>query len=268
MSSNNLDLDSILYQDQLRSKPVEDNFQSIESNFNALRSEVYAGIASTASEVTSARANMDSLTENIKLRKVYGNRVINDTSFSVAALNTAAMFVQIATGSGIVDGVGVTLTTAAVTSATINTAASGKHRLDAVVIDINNDAYIKEGAEVSTSSAVEYPTILNTELILAHYTVGNTTAAITDAMLTDDRIPALNPFRDWENYDVAYTYNGDTLSTATITDKAGIEYVAGLSYVGSLIASVGITIDSARYTKNYEYDVNENLTGYNYTVSI
>ncbi len=56
MSSSDLNLNSVGFQNQLRSKPVRENFTDIENNFNALRAEVYASIASTASFSASIRA--------------------------------------------------------------------------------------------------------------------------------------------------------------------------------------------------------------------
>jgi hypothetical protein len=269
MASNDLDLNVLSYQDNLRTKPVRENFQNIETEFNALRGEVNAGIASTASEVTSARHNMDTLSDNIELRKVWKNRIVQDDDLQVSAIGTPIMAVSIGTGAGIVEGNGVQLT-AAVTSATIATAASGKHRLDAVVIDKTNSAFIKEGAEVSTSSAVVYPEILSSEMILAHFNVNNTTTSITTAQIIDDRLLAINPFEDYDLLNKSFTFNATTnnINTIIVTTKEGLTNTYNFSYTGDLISTVGITIDNLRYVNTFTYNATtDNIESQEITVS-
>lgn len=106
MASTDLNLKSILFQDTLRSKPVRENFIDIQNNYNALRSEVYASIASTASEVVSARDGFDNLSDNINARKIWGGGVA--TGGIVTAQGTPGNTVYISTGAAICpNGVGV-----------------------------------------------------------------------------------------------------------------------------------------------------------------
>jgi hypothetical protein len=106
MASTDLDLRNIGFQSNLRSKPIRQNYADIENNFNALRAEVYASIASTASEVVSARDKYDNLGDNIRARQGYGS-VIN-TGGIVQAQGTPDNTVYVSTGAGICpNGVGV-----------------------------------------------------------------------------------------------------------------------------------------------------------------
>lgn len=251
MASTDLDLNQINFQTQLRSKPVKENFTDIQTNFNALRAEFQAGVASTAAEVVNARDNMTALQDNIHLREVYGKRVRN--GLLVSAQGTPDMTVQVATGAGIAGGVGVHLT-AAQNSATIATASSGKLRQDAVVIGNDNNLTIVSGPEYNaTASNAQYPNIASTQLLLAHVRVGNTTSTLGADDISDRRVFVGHPMLDKGGFEVQFDFNGDTLSTYTIFDQEGASKVVSINYSGATIASLGVTIDGLRYTNTITF---------------
>jgi hypothetical protein len=102
--SSPLNLRNIGFQNNLRSKPIRLNNIDIENEFNALRNEVNATIASTASEITSARDNFNSLQDNIHERKIFGSGVSTGGVITATGHN----YVVIQTGAGITpNGVGV-----------------------------------------------------------------------------------------------------------------------------------------------------------------
>jgi hypothetical protein len=161
MSSTNLNLSSIEYRDQLRSKPVSDNFTEIQNNFNSLRSEVYASLASTASEVTSARDGYDTLSENINARSLYGAGIATGGLVSAAAVpdNT----VVISTGAGICpNGVGVEWDSA--TSNTIGVVT--KPRYIVATINSSNVLSLELGA---TADDPTLPTLSSTQKALGGF---------------------------------------------------------------------------------------------------
>jgi len=179
--SSDLNLNSISYQNQLRSKPIRENFTDIQNEFNDLRSEVYASIASTASEVTSARDNFSNLSDNLHIRKINPAGVFN-TGGRVYAQGTPDNTVRITSGSGICpNGVGVNWTSA--TSDTI--AAVDKPRFIVAVVNSDNSLSLELG---STSDDPILPSLAKTQLPLAiiyQNTAG--TVAVTNAYINDAR---------------------------------------------------------------------------------
>lgn len=137
--SSDLNLDSIDFQSNLRSKPIRQNFTDVQNNFNALRSEFAAGVASTAAEVTNARDNLAALDDNIHLRSQNGSFI--NTGGIVTAQGTPDNTIRISTGSGMIDGIGASFSSA--TSATIGAPTTG--RLDVVVINSDNTKSIELG---------------------------------------------------------------------------------------------------------------------------
>jgi len=238
-----LSMRNIGFKDVLRSKPVRLNFSEIESEFNALRAEVQASLASTAGEVTAARDNHASLSDNIHERRIYENGIYGTAAFGAAALH---LTMSIYPGTGIVNGVGVDVSSTV--TATAASPAAGKKRLDLVVIDTNNDIGILEGAEVAAASAYQYPAVSNTEEVLHMYRIYDTTSTV---VLNDERQRLLHPYADEEYSNAFYTFNGETISTVTLQNSRGEEKYYKFNFSGETIASVGVAIDGKRYTHTY-----------------
>lgn len=255
MASSDLDLNNIAFQANLRSKIVKENFTDIQNDFNSLRAEVYATIASTASEITSARDNFGNLTDNIHVRRVYNNRVVDDADYLVSP--SAGLVVSIAAGDGIVNGVGVTHNTSG--TASVSAPAAGKTRMDVVVINTDNTRTIEQGG--ATTATAAWPAIADTQMPVARWIINDTTATLSADHLIDLRIVSINPFNDFDLYDKQYTYDGNFLVTDILaTDKKGNEFTFDVSYTGSLIATIGVGVDTNRYTASYSYDANDNIT--------
>jgi hypothetical protein len=145
MASSDLSLDSITFQDFLRSKPVRNNFTDIENEFNALRAEFQAAVPSTAAEVVNARDNMDDLQDNIHLRKVYQG--FWNTGGVVSPNGAGNNTVRVTAGSAIVNGVGVDWTSA--TSGTVSVPTT--HRNDVVAINSNGTLTVESGGDGATA---------------------------------------------------------------------------------------------------------------------
>jgi hypothetical protein len=170
MASQDLNLNSILFQNQLRSKPIRENFTDIQNNFNALRAEVNAGIASTASEVTSARDGYDTLSKNINARQVWGGGVA--TGGVVLAQGTPNNTVYVNTGAGICpNGVGVEWD-----GASSNTvAAVTKPRYIVAVVNSDNTLSLELGA---TADDPFLPPLTNTQRALGIIYQGTASPAV------------------------------------------------------------------------------------------
>ena len=249
MSSSNLDLNVINYQDNLRSKPVRENFTDIENEFNAFRAEVYASIASTASEVTSARDNFTALTNNIHERKLYGNRVDGTGAYAVSISN---LTVTISAGSGLVNGVGVYHASSATASVTVPSASNSRY--DIVVLNTDNTRTIVTGTETTGTAVI--PTSAVTQMPVARWHIFDTTSTLAP---TDLRYKGIDPFQDEEYMDAHFTYSGDTLSTFGLTDVRDDERIYALGYSGDTLSTIGVTIDTKRYLTTFTYS-GETLT--------
>jgi len=222
--SQDLNLNRITYQSNLRSKPIRENFIDIENNFNALRSEVYASISSTASEVTSARDNFSNLSDNIHIRKVREN---DFESYSYCtATSPASMKVRVLAGSGIINGIGVSWNSA--TSATLSNPSSGQHRLDLVVVNTDNSVSIVAGTPTATSNDPAWPSIATTqEQLAAIYLTAGTSGLIKDANIFN-----VLPSNDYSDYFIA---------TATTLNQ-------GRYVFNNLVINNNITIDCTSTT--------------------
>ena len=176
--SSNLNLNKVVFQSQLRSKPVRENFTDIENNYNSLRSEVNASIASTASEVTSARDNFSNLSNNINARKGYVN-VLNGGSITETTPNSLKL--NVVAGSGIVNGIGVSW--ASGTSATMAAPASNS-RIDLVVANTDNSISIVAGSLAATP---RIPDIGATQYPIAKVKLYSTTGTLTNSHITNYR---------------------------------------------------------------------------------
>jgi len=131
-----LSLKQVLFQDELRSKPVRENFDDIQSESNSKDARITileAGIDSD-SEVLAARESAASLKANLlNIREQISPNGYQAVGFRVVE-NVPDMKVKVELGNGFVNGSGIVLLTDQ-TSGAITAAASGKHRIDAVVID-------------------------------------------------------------------------------------------------------------------------------------
>ena len=194
MASSDLDLNQVAFQNQLRSKPVKLNFTDIENNFNALRAEVYASIASTASEITSARDNFGNLTDNIHTRRfINGNGysfggAVGTTTY-ITETTTPSMKLHVAAGEGVVNGVGVDWSSA--TSGTLTAPASGKTRIDIAVVNTDNTISVVSGGAATTA---QFPSVAVTQYPLtAIYLTAGTTELLEDRNIIRLRDPK-NPY--------------------------------------------------------------------------
>jgi hypothetical protein len=158
MASSDINLNNIGFQSQLRDKPVQQNFSDIQNNFNALRAEVYASIASTASEVTSARDNFGNLTDNIHIRRVYNDGVA--TGGIITAQGTPDNTVRVSAGEAVVNGVGCDWSSATSGTVAAVTVASRK-----IVAAVNSDKTIS--LELGATGTSNLPTISSTQRPLA-----------------------------------------------------------------------------------------------------
>jgi len=181
MASSNLDLNGIIFRSRVRSAPLRDNFTDIENEFNALRAEVYASIASTASEVTSARDNFGNLSDNVHARKCYTGAL--NTGGIISAVGTPDARVRVTAGNGVVNGVGVDWNSG--TSGTI-AAVTNTSRKNIAVINTDNTVTVVVGDTVSTSTIL--PTIASTQRPLAIIDQSTASPAVIGAAdITDIR---------------------------------------------------------------------------------
>jgi hypothetical protein len=244
--SSNLDLNVINFQNNLRSKPHRDNFTDIENNFNELRTEVYASIASTASEVVSARNNFGNLSDNIQERKLFGN-VIDGTGGYIVT-NSSGLTVSITKGSGIVNGVGVYHNTSATGSVSIPSTA-GFSRVDVVHINSDNSRTITTGTP--TSGTASQPTSASTQMAVAKWKVYDTTGTISN--ITDLRYQNLRPFLNEDYMDANFTFSGNTISNVLLTDVDKNTRTYDFSFSGSTISTVGTTIYNKRFVHTFTF---------------
>lgn len=157
--SSDLNLNRINFQNALRSKPVRENFIDIENEFNLLRAEVYASIASTSSEVTTARGGYGSLVENINARYSAGYGV--NTGGIVTPQGTPNNTVHYSTGYGVCpDGSGVKWNGGNSSAISVVT----KPRYGVSVINSDSSFSIEWGA---TATNPVYPDLINSQLPLA-----------------------------------------------------------------------------------------------------
>ena len=173
MASNDLDLNRIPFRSNLRSAREDDNFQEIQTNFNALRSEFSATGLSTAGEIVNARDNMSSLQDNIHLRNMYQG--YHDTGGVVTASGNNIL--SIASGNYIVNGVGTDWTAAS--TGTIGAAVTG--RKDVIQISSAGVLSLAAGTDGATAPL---PSMANT--LRPIYLVSIDTAS--PQVLTSNRI--------------------------------------------------------------------------------
>jgi len=246
MASSDLNLNSITFQSQLRDKPVRENFTDIQSEFNSLRSEFQVAVASTATEVTNARDNFGALQDNLHIRRVYGERVANPTDYQVSVVS--GLTVQIGTGSGLVNGVGVSHATTA--TASVSAPVSGS-RYDIVSVNTDNTRSIIQGT--ATTGTPQAPTLADTQMPITKWVINATTATLGSNHITDLRTATINPFQDFEYYDYSYNYTGSQITSVAVTDRKGDTHTFTYTYSGGKISTIAVTIASVTYTYTYTY---------------
>ena len=177
MSSSNLDLNRQTFQSSIRSKLIDDNFQDIQNNFNALRTEYNTTVSSTAAEVVNARDTFTSLQDNIHARNIFQG--FHNTGGVVTTLSSNIL--SITAGSAIVNGVGTEWTAAS--SATIGAATTG--RKDIIQIATTGVLSIAQGTDGATAPL---PTLANTFRPLYMVTVDTASPQVfTSGRITDIR---------------------------------------------------------------------------------
>lgn len=252
MMSSELNLNTISYQDAIRSKQLRENFTDIQNEHNLLRNEFYASVASTASEVTNARNGFSALVTNIEARKKFGNVIVLNTDYKVTAYS--GLKTKIAKGSGIVDGKGVYSATYA--TAGVTKPASGKKRYDCWVVGSDSARSIISGT--ATTGTPVYPSIASTEMVVSDWIIYATTNTLS-VHIKDRRAFVINPFIDEYYNDETYSYSGNTLSSIISRDSKGSLNTYAVNYAGGTIASLGVSIDGVRFTEKYTY-TNNTLT--------
>jgi hypothetical protein len=180
MSSSDLDLHVISFQNPMRSKPVRENFTDIENNFNLLRHEVYASIAATTSEVTAARDYYPSLQERER-GVAKGNFNSWVTGLQVHGEN-GDFSVSVDPGEAIVNGVGCYSN--GTTSLEIDIDEFGPDNIYAVVINSDNSLSMLQGGSMY---AGQYPSIAQTQKLLAYIHITDTASEVTDGHIEDRR---------------------------------------------------------------------------------
>jgi hypothetical protein len=186
--ANNLDLNQINFQDNLRSKPVRENFTDIETEFNSLKSEFdnAVGSISTGAEVINARDGFPLLQDRIQ----HNSNQIGDAVLSglnIQAQATATNTVLLNTGTALINGVGIDITST-VSSGTVSVVSSGKHRYDMVTINTSEQTTITKGIEVSTGSGAPFKEPNASQLLLAHLYINETgTVEIDSSDILDSR---------------------------------------------------------------------------------
>lgn len=165
MSSQDLNLNSIAFQDTVRSKPVKENFDEIQAEFNALRSEFQVAIASTASEITNARDHFPSLQDNIHVRKVFNDGIL--TGGIITAQDTPDNTVRVSAGEAAVNGIGCDWLSA--TSGTVAAVTSTRN----LVATVNSDNSIS--LELGATGTEFLPVLSKTQRPL--YIINQSTAS-------------------------------------------------------------------------------------------
>jgi hypothetical protein len=183
-----LNLNQINYQDNLRSKPVRENYTDIETTVNNLITEFDAAVGSisTGAEVINARDGFPLLQDRIQ----HNSNQIGDAVLSglnIQAQGTPDNTVLLNTGSALINGVGIDITST-VSSGTIAAVASGKHRYDMVTINTSEQTTITKGIEVSTGSGAPFKEPNASQLLLAHlYIDESATVVINSDDILDSR---------------------------------------------------------------------------------
>jgi hypothetical protein len=240
------------------SAPLRQNFANIKAAINDNYSRINNNLEPGGSEVVDGRDNFSAIQGNIRARKQYGDRVNGFTDLQVVENSGGADdTVQVLTGDGIVDGVGVSISSVQ-TSGSITAASAGNHKRIVVVIASDNTISAKSGSEVVTSSTAPYPAIADSELPLASFIIDETSpVVINDSDITDERLPAIDPFDGIEYFGGSVTYDGSNrIDEITYTDKKGNEIVFAHTYTSDNLTEIEVTYLSITITNTITYSNN------------
>lgn len=245
------------------SLPLRTGLENLRQAINDNNTRIDNTLSPGPSEVTDARDNMTSLKSNINLRAPYGNRVSGFTDLQVVEnAGGADNTVQVSVGSGIVNGIGVDITSVQ-TSAAISASAAGNHRRIVVVVASDNTIAALSGAEVLTSATPPYPAISSAQLPLANFIIDDTASVvINDADITDDRLPAIDPFEGIEYFGSSVTYDSsNNISTRISVDKKGNNITYTYAYTAdNEINTITITFSTLTVTYTVTYDSDGNIS--------
>lgn len=250
----------------VRSKPVRNNYEihdnaieTIAARIDALEAAI--GNPNTDAEVIVAREQEVSLVDNLRNIKsslaTYQYQVFGGSSLKVSESSPAAMTVDVAAGSAVVNGINATY--AGGTSGAISAAAAGKHRYDSVVVNTAGSVIVKTGAEVATTDTRARPTILASEKELAYIDIDESTSSITDALITDTRtiyargVPfvTVGDFGMFDTIQQAIDYIVDTQGGNGLIYLAAGDYTESLDFTGVQKISVTISGDTTINTIPY-----------------
>lgn len=183
-------LNQILFQSDVVSKPVRDNFTDIENALNVQRDDFNAavGALTSSSEVVTARDYHGALADRIRSGgKATGNLLVYGGVIDQQL--TPDMTVQISAGEAIVNGVGCKWNT--MNSGVITPPVSGI-RLDYIVINSNNVPSIVLG---TAAADPEFPTVASSQLVVGCLVVKSGTTSLNDRVEIFNLRSSQNPER-------------------------------------------------------------------------
>ena len=190
--SININLKQILFQSQVRAKPLRENFTAIETGMNDIQNQINSVLTSAlpdGTEVINARDYHTVLRERLRsTSKAPGNKLISGGI--VTSSGSVVGAVDITAGEAVVNGVGCIWVDS--TSGVISTCASGKHRVDVVYIDSSNALGILTGTETATTNNPVFPIPSSTQLSIAAYYVDQANAYLS--------LGAILPLTEDNNY--------------------------------------------------------------------
>jgi hypothetical protein len=181
MSSSDLSLHTISFQDTLRSKPIRENFTDIQNEHNLLRHEFYASVASTATEITNARDFYPSLVE--RERGVAKGNFNSWVDGLAVGPDTEDWCVTVDPGEAIVNGVGC-YNENGIDPLILNEGMPAGRSVAAIVINSDNSISCVNGGNKYKG---EYPTIAQTQKLLAYVQLDDAIPAMTAGMIEDRR---------------------------------------------------------------------------------
>jgi len=166
---------------KVRSTFVDDLSNNVKADLNTLEQSIAdAAIGTTNAETTAARPYHTALKG--RLDTIGAGQVSFIDGFFVQDQSSPNMTVQIAVGTGTIDGIEVEKTS--ITNTGTITAPTTNPRFDVVYIDNTNTIGIASGSE---SADPVYPTISQTQKPLAIIYITPATVTIPDSIITDAR---------------------------------------------------------------------------------
>ncbi len=249
------DIFEIAFQDDVDSFPLRETHSNIRNAINDNQTQIDNLLTPPAgSEVTNARDNYATLRENIRARRGFGDRIISVSEFVVTAQGTPDDTVQVSTGSGIVAGIGVNLTSTQNSASTASSTA-GKHRIIMFAIQSDNTVTGVEGVEVNIGVDAPFPSLSATQMPLAYIDIDDAAVTITSGDINDTRMQLIDPFRDFEYFAYEYTYDGNgDIDTMVATDFKGNSFTFQFAYDGSeQLSTITVTVNTVTYVRTFTY---------------